>query len=649
MNAAYPKLRSTIQIGPITLRNRAYMSGHSMLLGNAAGVTDRLRGYLVERAKGGAAMVGIESAPIHPSSIDAQNPLPLYSDAIVPSLARAADAVHAAGARLMIILTHRGSHVSHLATHAPAVAPWGVPDILTGDVPRVLTHRDIKELIKAYAIAAERCRAAGVDVVEVLAGLDYLMGAFLNPVLNRRTDEYGGSQAGRARFLLEVVETVREATKSELATGTRISISDVVEEDEEEAMQRSIATIQLLTQQGLIDYVSLIKGSYRRMDGAMPMMHLPRALHASQAQRIRNSVNVPVAFAGRIRTPSEAEALLDLGAVDLIAMARTWIAEPHWMRKIEAGEEESIRPCISCNQGCVGFIARGLPGTCILNPSAGREAELGDLEPSGFPRRIAIVGGGPAGLEAARVAAIRGHHVSLFEQGLALGGDLALAAKDPQRREMQLALDWWERELWRLKVDIMLGHRIEHSFEVSADVVIWAVGAQPSQIAVQRYRPQLFEGIPGTKGLPFSREILRGLRTAHGNTLIIDEEGGWPVLIAAESLQCDPAVTSVTVISAEGAALGENHINFTLERGQVARRIRRSGIKVRLQTLASAVDGAFVMTTEGERLGPYDTIVLSTGTTPPAMPDQTVLIGDCLAPRGIWAAVNDAYGLARSL
>jgi 2,4-dienoyl-CoA reductase-like NADH-dependent reductase (Old Yellow Enzyme family) len=649
MNEAYPRLRSSFQIGPITLRNRAYMTGHSMLLGNAVGVTDRLRCYLVERAKGGAAMVGIESAPIHPSSIDAQNPLPLYSDAIVPSLARAADAVHAAGARLMIILTHRGSHVSHLATRAPAVAPWGVPDILTGDVPRVLTRGDIKDLVKAYAIAAQRCRTAGVDVVEVLAGLDYLMGAFLNPILNRRTDEYGGSQAGRTRFLAEVLETVREATQSELAIGTRMSISDVVEEDEEEALQRSIATIQLLTRQGLIDYVSLIKGSYRRMDGAMPMMHLPRAMHADQAHRIRNAVNVPVAFAGRIRTPIEAETLLEGGAVDLIAMARTWIAEPHWMKKVEAGEEDQIRPCISCNQGCVGFIARGVPGTCILNPGAGRETELGDLEPSVQPRRIAVVGGGPAGLEAARVAGTRGHRVSLYEQELALGGDLGLAAKDPQRREMQLAVDWWARELLRLKVDIVLGRRIEHSLEVSVDLVIWAVGAQPSQIAVQRYRPQLFEGIPGTKGLAYSREILRGLRTAHGNTLIIDEEGGWPVLIVAEALQCDATVTSVTVITAEGAALGENHVDFTLERGQVAQRIRRSGIKVLLQTLAVAVDGAFVTTTDGQRLGPYDTIILSTGTTAPAMPAEAVLIGDCLAPRGIWAAVNDAYGLASTL
>jgi NADPH-dependent 2,4-dienoyl-CoA reductase/sulfur reductase-like enzyme len=373
----------------------------------------------------------------------------------------------------------------------------------------------------------------------------------------------------------------------------------------------------------------------------IPPMHVPRAHVAPLSARYRAALAAPVFVAGRIRTPAEAEALLAAGDADAIAMARTLIADPDWAAKAARGEAERIRPCMSCNQGCIGFVSRRFPGSCTLNVRAGREFEPApQAGESTAPRRVAVVGGGPAGLEAARIAASRGHRVTLYEARAMLGGDFRLAAQAPHRGEMQAALAWWERELQALGVTIRCGVRVDSPAALDADAVVWAVGARPGHTGVWRNRPQLVNGIPGSAGLPHGRELLAGERSVSGRVLVIDEEGGWSAVSLVETLAADPRVASLTVLT-DRAALGLPDLQFTLEAPWVAARLRAAGVTLRTGTLVARIEAPEVVTTAGERLGPFDAIVLSTGTAAAAIPEGTIAAGDCVTPRGIWAAVTE--------
>ena len=650
MNAAtlYPNLFSPIELGPMTLKNRATMSAHGMHLGDGrGGVSDALHAYVVARAKGGASLLGTESAPIHDTTRNNFLAVNLFDDAVVPSLARLADAVHEAGAKISIILWHGGHNVSFTGGRA-AVAVSPIPN-LDGETPKQLTAREIAEIIKAYGQAAARCREAGLDAVEVQTATSYLLGSFLSPAMNHRTDTYGGSFENRMRIVRDVLQEVRTAAGGAMAVGVRTSTSHhIPNAPVDYTLEESLQTMKVISNEGLVDWVSLISGSRWAGHETIPPMHRPRNQLSVEGKLFRSTIGVPVFIAGRIRSPEDAEALIAGGNADVIAMARTWIAEPEWARKIEEDRVASIRPCISCSQGCAGFAFRGLPGTCVLNPAAGRELQIGPVSSAPKPKTIAVVGGGPAGLEAARVAALRGHRVTLYEATDQLGGQMRVAAHAPHREEMQPALDWWERELRQMQVDIRFGEKIEAGASLPADEVIWAVGGEPWHTAVWRLRPYLKDGIPGASELAHGREVLERKREASGAVLIIDEEGGWPAISLAETLVEAPGITSVTVATTE-RTWGESALTFTRELGDVRARVLDVGITLLEGVQVAEVQGNSVLLVSGEELGPFDTILLATGTRARAYPEDANAVGDCVAPRGIWAATHDAAKLARTV
>ncbi len=645
----YPNLLSPIQVGPMTLKHRATMSAHGMSLNDASGgVTDRLHNYVVTRAQGGASMLGTESAPVHASSGNRFLNVRLYTDEVVPSLRKLADAVHAADSKVSITLWHGGHNVSFIEGRS-AVSSSPIPNI-GRETPRAITAAEIRELIRGYAEATRRCREAGLDAVEVQTATSYLLGSFLSPAMNHRKDAYGGSYENRIRIVLEVCEAVREAAGPDMAVGVRTSTSHHIPfAPIDYKLEESVETMKRVAEAGLVDWVSVISGSRWAPHETMPPMHMKRNQLSEESKAFKAAVKVPVIVAGRIRSPADAERIIAEGSADIVAMARTWIADPEWANKIIDGHEDRIRPCMSCNQGCVSFVFRHIPGTCVLNPTAGREGEIAlNPEPAAKPKKIAVVGGGPAGMEAARVAAARGHRVTLYEAQDRLGGLMRLAADAPHRDEMKDALTWWETELRQRQVEIKLGTKVASADELDADEVVWALGSDPGPTAIWRLRPWLQDGIPGGEGLPHGREVLTGEKQVAGHVLIVDEEGGWSAISLAETLVGRDGVSKVTVATTE-AVWGEAELTFTRELPDIAARIRAAGIETVPNAVVEEISGGSVKTRDGRLLGPFDSIVLATGAVSRDFPDGGHGIGDCLSPRGIWAATHDAARLARTL
>lgn len=646
----YPNLFSPIDMGPLRLRHRAVMSAHGMGYSEGGdGVSERLHNYVLTRARGGASLVGTESAPVHESSTNSILRINLFSEDVVPSLAKLAEAVHDVGGKISLVLWH-GGHVVSFAEGAKqaAVAPTPIPN-LNREVPKELDKREIKDLVKAYGMAARRCRSAGLDAVEVQTATSYLLGSFLSPAMNHRTDKYGGSRENRIRLVQEILTEVREAAGGEMAVGVRTSSSHhIPDAPVDYDLDESIAAMKLLADGDLVDWVSVLSGSRWAPAETIPPMSWKRMQLSEEGRRFKQELSVPVIIAGRIRTPEEAEELIRDGCADVVAMARTWIAEPEWANKAEAGMSASIRPCMSCNQACAALVYAGHPGTCVLNPAAGRERELPTPNRVARPRRIAVVGAGPAGMEAARVAAEAKHQVTLYEATNQLGGEMRIAASAPHRQEMLPALDWWESELKRLGVEIKLGTFVSKDSLPRADTVFWAVGATPGHTLVWRLRPWLREGIPGSAGLPHGREVLCGVRDVSGRILVIDEEGGWPAISLVETLASRKHVAGIAIVTTE-ERWGAAALTMTRELPDVSKRIDVLGVDVRLATTVAEIHGGIAVTTKGERIGPFDDIVLSMGQVAGAIPKGVCAIGDCLAPRGIWAATADAARAARRI
>lgn len=643
----YPTLLSPVTLGPLSLRNRVAMSAMSVQLADTS-VNDRLVAFVEARARGGVGLITLGSAPVVPDvHTYEQKQLALYSDEVVPGLARLADAVRGHGAKLSQILWHGGHNVPVRSGRA-ALAPSPIPSVVHGNVPRAISRRELRELYRGYAAATRRCRDAGLDAVEIQTAADYILGSFLSPTLNRRTDEYGGSLENRVRAVAEVLEAVREAAGDEMAVAVRTSSAHLIPTDPDDyGLEESVAAMRLLADRGLIDWVDVLSGSYWSAPAIIAPMTAPRCSAAEAAAAFgQGGVGVPVMVAGRIRTPEEAEAVLSAGRADVVALGRTLLADPDWVARAQADEAARIRPCVSCNQGCWASFAQGAPVSCIVNPAAGNELELSTPEPAEAPRRVAVVGGGVAGMEAARVAAERGHRVTLFEASDALGGQFALAAAAPHRTELGLALEWWGRELDRLGVDVRLRERLTAPPE--ADETIWATGAVPAATQVWRFRPSLVDGIPGTQDAPHGRAVMAGEATVSGRVLVIDEEGGWPAVSLAEWLAARPDVTEITVATS-AAALGHPDLLHTLELFEVAPRVAAAGIVVHAQTFVLSVSGGHAELHDGRRLGPFDAVVLATGTAAPDLGEDVLAVGDCVAPRGVWAATTDAGRVARAI
>ncbi len=500
--SSFPKLFEPLQIARRTAPNRVVFGAHftryvdpDPVVGEPGSYGARLAGYLGERAAGGAGIVIAGQAAVHPSTAyQMTHNAQLWDPACVPGLALVADAVKAHGSLAFGQISHNGGLVPGGWSKRPALAPSAIAQYQ--EPPKALEHHEIDELVESFAIAAAHCADAGIDGVEIHAAHGYLIHQFLTPLLNHRTDQYGGSLENRMRFGTHVLEAVRARVPDDFVVGIRLV-------GNEEMWDGSGLTPELCAEigaewaaAGLVDFVNVSVGQSgigmvrplyaKKMLGVDATATVTAAVHEANPDVVTFAVH-------RIVEPAEAESVLERGASDAVCVVRALIADPQWPAKARDGRPDEIRRCVGCNQGCYGNLVEGLPVTCVTNPVVGRETELGSLESTSTPRHVVVVGGGPAGLEAAWVAAARGHRVTLLERDPTLGGKIPLAASLPGRGEMIDLVSWRIGECERRGVDVRTG--VDATADVVAalepDAVVIAVGADASLTSHSKWHPDV--------------------------------------------------------------------------------------------------------------------------------------------------------------
>ena len=528
-NEYFPQLFSPIELRGHPLRNRIVFGAHTANMSEQGLPGKRHLAYYSERAKGGAAMLVIEPMPVHPAAVLTRGNFRHSSDEVIPHFRKITDAVHAEGALILQQLYHVGQHGDSDNSYHANWSPSGLPSYHDSDGSHTMLETEIEETIEGFVQAARRCRDAGFDGVEVWAAYHGLVDQFWTPWSNLRTDRWGGSLENRTRFSREIITRIRKICGEDFIVG--IAVND--EPDFEVALQReSLAEIiSVHDKDHLLDYVTCGTGSYFDFYKLMPTFLYPERLGADLAEVLKGAVsNALVIAESHIRTPENAEAVLSAEQADLVSIVRGQIADPHLSNKALEGRSEDIRPCLSCNQMCWGRRGRDYWISCLVNPSAGREFEWGGdrFIKTKSPKKILVVGGGPAGLEAARVSAERGHKVTLAEAGDRLGGQFSLAGMQPRRGQIIDLLDWYSRQLSQLGVEIRLNAFLEAEeiIEFAADKTVLATGSFPTDTGFQKAIPHV-EKLPGIElGGVFSAEDVMARRARPGKRVILLDEGG---------------------------------------------------------------------------------------------------------------------------
>lgn len=610
MDAPDP-LMSPFRLKGVTLRNRIVSASHEPSYSEDGLPGDRYRAYHVEKARGGVGLTMIGgSALVSRESAPAFGNLQLWKDEAEPLLRRLADEVHEQGAAVMTQLTHLGHRTSNY-THdwMPAISASNVREPAHRAFTKAAEQWDLARVLQDFVDVAQRCRSAGLDGIELMA-YGHFLDSFWTPFWNHRDDEYGGTYENRMRYPLRVIRAVREAVGPDFVVGARMTFDEQrpggLETDE------ALRIAEDITAAG-IDFISLIRGSIGTdadMGRVIPPMNTPSAPHLEFAGQIRQKLSVPVMHSARIADVETARYAIAEGRLDLVGMTRALMADPDLPVKVLEGRADQVRPCVGANM-CIDGIYESGAAYCIHNPSTGRELELPQrLQRADTQRRVAVVGAGPAGLEASRVLAERGHDVHLFEASDRVGGQLHLASLAPRRRDLRGIIDWRRQELARLGVPVSLNTYVDADslLDQAWDVVVVATGGVAAA-----------PDIPGAAMVLDTWDVLAGARHPKGRVMVYDDHGGNQALDAVEALvrggaQVELVTPERTVSPDVGAitastyfeALAEAHVQVTLLRRLLAVHRADAGLEVEL-----AVDGSRF---REHRI--YDAVVAEMGTEP---------------------------------
>lgn len=522
-------LMSPFTLKNLTLRNRIVSTSHEPGYSQDGLPKDRYRAYHVEKARGGvgltmiggSALVGRDSAPTFGN-------LQLWKEEAEPLLRRLAADVHNEGAGVMIQLTHLGHRTSnYVHDWLPAISASQVREPANRAFAKAAEEWDLDRALQDYVNAAQMCQSAGLDGIELMV-YGHFLDSFWTPYWNHRDDEYGGSYENRMRYPLRVIKAIREAVGPDFIVGARMTFDEEREGGLETDEALHIATD--ITEAG-IDFISVIKGSIatdaQMARSLFPPMFTPAAPHLAFAGQMKQKLSIPVMHAGRIADVATARYAISEGLLDLVGMVRALMADPELPNKVRSGRADQIRPCVGASM-CIDGIYQYGAAYCIHNASTGRELEVphraGRAEVS---KRAAVVGAGPAGLEAARVLAERGHDVHIFEANDKVGGQLLLASHSPRRRDLRGIIDWRVEELVRLGVKTKVNTYVDASDLQNGgwDVVIVATGGIPAG-------PE----VPGASLVHDTWDVLSGARKLKGRVMVYDDHGGTQALDAVAAL-----------------------------------------------------------------------------------------------------------------
>jgi len=647
MNVKFQYLFEPIKIKNVIISNRIVSMPHSTRFAAEGLVTERMIAYQRERAKGGVGLIVTEAQSIHPSSQPRLGMIHNWNDRVIPGLKRLADAVHEHGTKIAGQLIHQGRQMTSSITNRPILAPSPIPCPLRREIPKEMELEDIQEIAYSFGQAARRLKEAHFDGVELQGAHGYLLQQFMSPFSNKRKDQYGGFLENRLRFVFEVIEEVRKNVGNDFVIGIRVSGDEFVPggltiEDMKEISQRLEAS-------GQIDYISVSLGNYTCGQLITPPWYIPPGSFVYLAANIKEVVDLPVVCVNRINDVILAEKILEDHQADLVGMCRALIADPELPLKAREGRVDEIRNCIGCRQGCSGVATATTPHLgCTINPAVGLEGEISSLEPASAKKKILVVGGGPGGLEVARIAAKRGHKVILCEKEKELGGQVTLFAKDPIRQEIGGVIRFQTIQLEKLGVEIRMGVSVtpEMVTEWNPDVVVLATGSEPD-----------IPPIPGADKdtVVTVWEVLKQQREIGQRVLVIaGGEGHQPPVSIAEFLADQgKQVEVVSTLSVVGADIETNTFKLLYQR-----LLEKGVILSPLTGVKEILPGEVVVYnvyTKTERRVPVDTVVIASGNR--SETDLYVAlkgkvkelhrVGDCLAPRKINNAIYEGYQLGR--
>ncbi|MGD9160100.1 MAG: FAD-dependent oxidoreductase [Desulfobacteraceae bacterium] len=641
----YDRLFEPISFGNITIPNRACFLAHRTCFSKRGELNDKHLAYYTRRAVGGCGLIVLGELCIHPDNRPWESLINFYDSGVEKEFRKFTDSIHKHDTRVFAQLNHHGFQSSGAITRKEIWGPSANSDISFGEVSKPMEPEDFQVVIDSFARSAEIAKNAGFDGIEIDMGAESLLRQFLSPLTNQRQDEYGGSTENRMRFPIQVLEAVKAAAGQDFTVGIRLCVDEKFwgAIEPEEAKQFA----EVFEEKKLAHYMNTTVGTYYNLHLYMASMHTPFGFTIDASEHLKEAVDIPVIASHQISSPQMAEEILEKGQADAIGFIRNLICDPDMINKAKEGRVKDIRYCVRDNKGCIGRVNNKKKIGCIQNPEAGFET-LGlktEDKKDAACKKVIVIGAGPAGLEAARTAAERGHSVKIFEKDRRIGGQINLIKKRPKRQGMGAIITYLSRMIEKLGIPVITETEatVESILNENPDAVIIATGSSP------RKKP-----VPGDYEPPSVLnvwEVLHGVYPVGEKVLFIDENGGHHAASTVEYLADQGKkvhmITSELFIGIELSPLGD--LSLTRQR------LLQSGVTFASDLRTEKIESKKVKCTDIYTNKPvilegYDTIVLDMGNRVndklykdlKGRVKELYRVGDCVAPRGIDMAFIEA-------